>query len=117
MSRPFPGFSPSSFVRVNGLLWASPHRCPFRIHASLRSLGLVGFGVLFADPAAIAQVFFRLGHISYAGIWVPVPTEALQGRLSGLPDGVLVERDRIEVRFSSATEAVKAVCMRWLRRW
>ena len=68
MSRLFPRFSRSSFVRVNGCSGASPHRCPFRIHASLRLLDLVGFGVLFADPAAIAQVFFRLGRISYAGI-------------------------------------------------
>ena len=55
----------------------------------------------------IRQLLLRcssdLGRISYAGIRVPVPTEALQGRLSGLPDGGLVERDRIEVRFTSAT--------------
>ena len=37
---------------------------------------------------------------------MPVEAEALQGRLSGLPDGVLVERDRIEVRFDGAKEAV-----------
>ena len=32
--------------------------------------------------------------------------EALEGRLSGLPAGVVVERDRIEVRYAGATEAV-----------
>ena len=35
------------------------------------------------------------------------PAEALQGRLSGLPAGVLVERDRLEVRFAGAKEAVR----------
>ena len=35
-----------------------------------------------------------------------VPVEALEARLSGLPDGVTVEADRIEVRFGGAQEAV-----------
>lgn len=38
---------------------------------------------------------------------MPAPAEALQGRLSGLPAGVLVERDRLEVRFAGAKEAVR----------
>ena len=37
---------------------------------------------------------------------VTVPAEALGGRLSGLPAGVVVERDRIEVRYAGAKEAV-----------
>ena len=40
------------------------------------------------------------------GIRVAVPVEALEGRLSGLPAGVVVERDRIEVRYAGAKEAV-----------
>ena len=40
------------------------------------------------------------------GIRVAVPVEALEARLSGLPEGVAVEPDRIEVRFSGAQEAV-----------
>ena len=40
------------------------------------------------------------------GIRVAVPVEALEGRLSDLPAGVVVERDRIEVRYAGATEAV-----------
>ena len=40
------------------------------------------------------------------GIRVAVPVEALDGRLSGLPAGVVVERDRIEVRYAGAKEAV-----------
>ena len=44
---------------------------------------------------------------------MPVPAEALQGRLSGLADGVLVERDRIEVRFAGAKGRC-GNCVRWL---
>ena len=40
------------------------------------------------------------------GIRVPVPVEALEGRLSGLSAGVSVEPDRIEVRFAGTQEAV-----------
>ena len=40
------------------------------------------------------------------GIRVAVPVEALEGRLASLPAGVHVARDRIEVRFSGAQEAV-----------
>ena len=40
------------------------------------------------------------------GIRVAVPVEALEGRLASLPEGVNVARDRIEVRFSWAQEAV-----------
>ena len=35
-----------------------------------------------------------------------MPLETLEARLSGLPAGVSVEPDRIEVRFSSAKDAV-----------
>ena len=41
-----------------------------------------------------------------SGIRVAVPVEALEARLGGLPEGVKVEADRIEVRFGSAREAV-----------
>ena len=40
------------------------------------------------------------------GIRVAVSVEALEGRLASLPEGVKVARDRIEVRFSGAQEAV-----------
>ncbi len=39
-------------------------------------------------------------------IRVKVPAEPLEGRLSDLPAGVVVERDRIEVRYAGAPEAV-----------
>ena len=40
------------------------------------------------------------------GIRAAVPREALEARLSGLPDGVSVEPGRIEVRFRGAKDAV-----------
>ena len=40
------------------------------------------------------------------GILAAVPRAALEARLAGLPDGVSVEPGRIEVRFSSAKDAV-----------
>ena len=40
------------------------------------------------------------------GTRVAVPVEALEARLSGLPEGVSVEPGRIEVRFASSHEAV-----------
>ncbi len=40
------------------------------------------------------------------GIRVKVPVESLDGKLASLPEGVSVGRDRIEVRFNGAKEAV-----------
>ena len=40
------------------------------------------------------------------GIRVKLPAETLSGKLTNLPDGVSVERDRIEVRFDGAKDAV-----------
>ena len=36
-----------------------------------------------------------------------LPVETLNGKLANLPDGVSVERGRIEVRFDEANDAVK----------
>ena len=63
-------------------------------------------GVFRAEEQRRARLVTELRKARLTGIRVPVPTEALQGRLSGLPDGVLVERDRIEVRFTGAKEAL-----------
>ena len=41
------------------------------------------------------------------GIRVTLPAEALDGKLASLPEGVSVERDRIEVRFNGAKEPVE----------
>ena len=41
------------------------------------------------------------------GIRVKLPAETLDSKLASLPEGVSVERDRIEVRFSGAKNAVE----------
>ena len=41
------------------------------------------------------------------GIRVTLPAETLDAKLASLPEGVSVSRDRIEVRFGGAKEAVE----------
>ena len=41
------------------------------------------------------------------GIRVTLPVETLDAKLASLPEGVSVSRDRIEVRFGGAKEAVE----------
>ena len=53
-----------------------------------------------------AHLMTELRKARLTGIRLAVPVEALEGRLSGLPVGVVVERDRIEVRYAGAKEAV-----------
>ena len=53
-----------------------------------------------------AHLMTELRKARLTGIRVTVPVEALEGRLSGLPAGVVVERNRIEVRYAGAKEAV-----------
>ena len=61
----------------------------------------------FRDEAARRdRVWTALRQARRTGIRVPVPAAALDGRLARLPPGVSVRRDRIEVRFTSATDAV-----------
>ena len=52
------------------------------------------------------KVVTEIRRARLTGIRVAVPVEALEARLSGLPAGVTVEPDRIEVRFGGAQEAV-----------
>ena len=52
------------------------------------------------------RVVTAIRQARLTGIRVAVPLEALEGRLASLPEGVHVARDRIEVRFSGAQEAV-----------
>ena len=52
------------------------------------------------------RVVTEIRKARLTGIRVAVPIEALEARLSGLPEGVAVEADRIEVRFASSHEAV-----------
>ena len=53
-----------------------------------------------------ARVVAELRTARLTGIRVAVPVEALEARLSGLPEGVTVEAGRVEVRFAGAKEAV-----------
>ena len=52
------------------------------------------------------RVVTAIRQARLTGIRVAVPLEALEGRLASLPAGVHVARDRIDVRFSGAQEAV-----------
>ena len=52
------------------------------------------------------KVVTEIRRARLTGIRVAVPVEALEARLAGLPEGVTVEPDRIEVRFGGAQEAV-----------
>ena len=52
------------------------------------------------------RVVTAIRQARLTGIRVAVPVEALEGRLASLPEGVHVARDRIDVRFSGAQEAV-----------
>ena len=52
------------------------------------------------------KVVTEIRRARLTGIRVAVPVEALEARLSGLPEGVSVERGRIEVRFDGAKDAV-----------
>ena len=52
------------------------------------------------------RVLSALQQARITGIRVAVPTEALSTKLANLPEGVSVERGKIEVRFEGAKEAV-----------
>ncbi len=58
------------------------------------------------EAARRERLLTELRTARLTGIRVAVPVEAFEGRLASLPEGVHVARDRIEVRFSVAQEAV-----------
>ena len=58
------------------------------------------------EAARRDRVLTELRQARRTGIRVQVPVDALHGRLARLPPGVSVRRDRIEVRFTSAKDAV-----------
>ncbi len=58
------------------------------------------------EAARRERLLTELRTARLTGIRVAVPVEAFEGRLASLPEGVQVARDRIEVRFSGAQEAV-----------
>ena len=78
-----------------------------REHSSCASSGRHRTRAAFRGEATRrARVVTELRQARLTGIRVAVPIEALEGRLASLPEGVQVARDRIEVRFSGAQEAV-----------
>ena len=75
--------------------------------ALLRQLRRLQKDAPFRDETARRdRVWTTLRQARRTGIRVQVPVDALHGRLATLPAGVSVHRDRIEVRFTSAKEAV-----------
>ena len=53
-----------------------------------------------------ARLLTELRKARLTGIRVSVSQEVFASRLSGLPEGVVLERGRIEVQFASAQEAL-----------
>ena len=73
----------------------------------LRQLRRLQQDAPFRDETARRdQVWTTLRQARRTGIRVPVPVAAFHGRLASLPPGVSVGRDRIEVRVTSAKDAV-----------
>ena len=59
-----------------------------------------------AEEERRTRLVGELRKARLTGIRVKVPVESLDGKLASLPDGASVGRDRIEVRFNGAKEAV-----------
>ena len=59
-----------------------------------------------AEATRRDRVVTAIRQARLIGIRVAVPREAREARLAGLPDGVTVAPDRIEVRFGGAQDAV-----------
>ena len=75
--------------------------------ALLRQLQRLQKDAPFRDEDARRdRVWTALRQARRIGIRVPVPVDALHGQLASLPAGVSVSRDRIEVRITSAKDAV-----------
>ena len=63
-------------------------------------------GTVRTEAARQDRVLTVLRQARRTGIRVPVPADALAGRLASLPAGVSIHRDRIEVHVTSAKDAV-----------
>ena len=82
-------------------------RAHSRARRLLRQLRTYRKGTEFrGEQARREHLLTELRKARLTGIRVKVPAETLAGRLSGLPAGVVIERDRIEVRYAGAKEAV-----------
>ena len=67
---------------------------------------LRGRAVFRHEEQRRSRVVAELRTARVSGIRVAVPVEVVEVRLTGLPEGVTVGADRIEVRFAGAKEAV-----------
>ena len=96
----------ATLMRAFGAEWTGSIRTLPR-PALLRQLRRLQQTAPVRDEAARTdRVWTALRQARRIGIRVPVPADALQGRLARLPLGVSVGRDRIEMRFTSAQDAV-----------
>ena len=96
----------ATLMRAFGAEWTGSIRTLPR-PALLRQLRRLQQNATFRDEAARRdRVVTALRQARRTGIRVPVPADALHGRLANLPPGVSVHRDRIEVRVTSAKDAV-----------
>ena len=96
----------ATLMRAFGAEWTGSIRTLPRT-ALLRQLRRLQTHATVRDEAARRdRVWTALRQARRTGIRVPVPADALDGRLARLPPGVSVRRDRIEVRFTSAHDAV-----------
>ena len=71
----------------------------------LRELPPAPAAAFRGEEARAQRVMTEIRKARLTGIRVAVPVEALEARLSGLSEGVSVEPNRIEVRFSGAKAA------------
>ena len=96
----------ATLMRTFGAEWTGSIRTLPRT-TLLRQLRRLQMHAPFRDEAARRdRVLTELRQARRTGIRVPVPVDALHGRLASLPAGVSVRRDRIDVRFTSAHDAV-----------
>ena len=96
----------ATLMRAFGAEWTGSIRTLPRT-ALLRQLRRLQTHATFREEAARRdRVLTELRQARRTGIRVPVPVDALHGRLASLPAGVSVSRDRIDVRFTSAHDAV-----------
>ena len=96
----------ATLMRAFGAEWTGSIRTLPR-PALLRQLRRLQQTATVRDEAARRdQVWTELRQARRTGIRVPVPAAAIHGRLARLPAGVSVGRDRIEVRVTSAKDAV-----------
>ena len=96
----------ATLMRAFGAEWTGSIRTLPR-PALLRQLRQIQqSGTVRTEAARQDRVLTVLRQARRTGIRVPVPADALAGRLASLPAGVSIHRDRIEVHVTSAKDAV-----------